>query len=168
MAAALNSWPLWVRKTTPCPGGYTREADWFHQWTFANMPRIALHHWSSWKKCKRLKDAKKCYSGQKKHQTIKNTVISHKSGRNILFVGKSQPGRSQEKKMANEDIPVFPAGSRLWPDTGYRGYLPAGVVIIINLARSWKTKKVVQKISLLIERSRPSGFRGRCYWSSQA
>ena len=32
--------------------------------------------------------------------------------------------------MANEEIPVFPAGSLLWLDTGYQGYLPAAVIMI--------------------------------------
>jgi len=70
---------------------------------------------------------KQGYSGQKKRHRIKNTVISNQSGGNILFVGKSHPGCSQDKKMANEDIPIFPTGSRLWPDTGYQGYLTAAV-----------------------------------------
>jgi len=84
---------------------------------------------------------KQGYSGQKKRHRIKNTVISNKNGGNILFVGKSHPGCSQDKKMANEDIPVFPAGSRLWPDTGYQGYLPAAVIMTYQPRKKLKNKE---------------------------
>ena len=73
---------------------------------------------------------------------IKNTVISHKSGGNILFIGKSHPGWTHDQKMANEDIPVFPAGSLLWPDTGYQGYLPAGVIMTYQPGKKLKNKTV--------------------------
>ena len=43
--------------------------------------------------------------------------------------------------MANEDIPVFPAGSRLWPDTGYQGYLPAGVIMTYQPRKKLKNKE---------------------------
>ena len=62
---------------------------------------------------------KQGHSGQKKRHRIKNTVLSNQSGGNILFVGKSHPGCSHHKKMSNEEIPIFPTGSLLWPDTGY-------------------------------------------------
>ena len=84
---------------------------------------------------------KQGYSGKKKRHTIKNTVISHKSGGNILFVGKSHPGCTQDKKMAKEDIPVFPAGSLLGPDTGYQGYLPAGVIMTYQPRKKLKNKE---------------------------
>ena len=84
---------------------------------------------------------KQGYSGQKKRHRIKNTVISNQSGGNILFIGKSHPSCSHHKKMANEDIPVFPAGSRLWPDTGYQGYLPAAVIMIYQPEKRLKKQR---------------------------
>ena len=61
--------------------------------------------------------------------------------------------------MANEDIPVFPAGRRLWPDTGYQGYLPAAVIMTYQPGMKLKTEKVGQKISLLIDKLLLSGLR---------
>ena len=43
--------------------------------------------------------------------------------------------------MANEDIPVFAAGSRLWQETGYQGYLPAGVIMTYQPRKKLKNKK---------------------------
>ena len=101
---------------------------------------------------------KQGYSGQKKRHRIKNTVISSKSGHNILFVGKSHPGWTHHKKMANEGILVFPAGRLLWPDTGYQGYLPAAVIMTYQLRKKLKNKKAGPKISLSIEKFLPSGM----------
>jgi len=89
----------------------------------------------------RLGQAKKGYSGQKKCHTVKNTVISHQSGGNVLFVGNSHPGWTHHKKMANEDILVFPDGSRLWPDTGYQGYLPVAVIMIYQPEKRLKNRE---------------------------
>ena len=43
--------------------------------------------------------------------------------------------------MANEDIPVFPAGSLLWPGTGCRGYLPTGVIMTYQPGRKLKNQE---------------------------
>ena len=94
------------------------------------------------------KAQKQGYSGQKKHHRIKNTVLSNQSGGNILFIGKSHPGCSHHKKMANEEIPIFPVGSLLWPDNGCQGYLPAAVIMTYQPGMKLKTEKVGQKISL--------------------
>ncbi len=84
---------------------------------------------------------KKRYSGKKKRHTIKNTVLSNTSGSKILFVGKSYPGCTHDKKMADKDIPFFPFGSVLWQDTGYQGYLPPGVVKAHQPLKKLKNKE---------------------------
>jgi len=95
------------------------------------------------------KAQKQGYSGQKKRHRIKNTVLSNQSGGNILFIGKSHPGCSHHKKMANEEIPIFPVGSLLWPDNGCQGYLPAAVIMTYQPGMKLKTEKVGQKIKSL-------------------
>ena len=50
--------------------------------------------------------------------------------------------------MANEEIPIFPVGSLLWPDNGCQGYLPAAVIMTYQPGMKLKTEKVGQKISL--------------------
>jgi len=47
--------------------------------------------------------------------------------------------------MVNEEIPVFPAVSRLWPDMGYQGYLPAAVIMTYQLRKKLKNKKAGPK-----------------------
>ena len=61
--------------------------------------------------------------------------------------------------MVNEEIPVFPAVSLLWPDMGYQGYLPATVIMTYQLRKKLKNKKAGPKISLSIEKFLPSGLR---------
>jgi len=51
--------------------------------------------------------------------------------------------------MANEEIPIFPAGSLLWPDNGCQGYLPAAVIMTYQPGMKLKTEKVGQKIKSL-------------------
>ena len=36
-------------------------------------------------------------------------------------------GKKHDKKLADEQDPPFPKGSRLWQDTGFQGYEPQGV-----------------------------------------
>ena len=78
-----------------------------------------------------------------KRSAIRLKILSSaiESGRNILFVGKSHPGWTHDEKMANEDIPVLPAGSLLWQDTGYQGYLPAGVIMTYQPRKKLKNKE---------------------------
>ena len=58
-----------------------------------------------------------------------------------MLVGENHPGCTHSKKMANEDIPVFAAGSRLWQETGYQGYLPAGVIMTYQPRKKLKNKE---------------------------
>ena len=43
--------------------------------------------------------------------------------------------------MSNEEIPIFPTGSLLWPDTGYQGYLPAAVIMTYQPGKKLKNKE---------------------------
>ena len=75
----------------------------------------------------RPKDAerqKSHYSGKKKRHTVKNTVINDKKTKKIKALGKTHPGKTHDKKMAEEDEIFFPEDSSLWKDTGYQGYEP--------------------------------------------
>ena len=70
---------------------------------------------------------RKHYSGKKKRHTVKNTVITDADTKKIVFLGKTFPGSTHDKTMADEDKAPFPPGSKLWKDTGYQGYEPEGV-----------------------------------------
>ena len=44
--------------------------------------------------------------------------------------------------MANEEIPIFPTGSLLWPDNGCQGYLPAAVIMTYQPGMKLKNREV--------------------------
>lgn len=68
------------------------------------------------------------YSGKKRHHTVKNNVITHKPTKKIKALSPTAPGKKHDKKMADEAQYRFPAGSKLWKDTGFQGYEPEGVI----------------------------------------
>lgn len=73
-------------------------------------------------------DRKTYYSGKKKAHTVKNNIISERSG-NVLFLSDTYEGKKHDKKIADEEGYPFPNGSTLWQDTGFQGFAPVGVII---------------------------------------
>ena len=67
---------------------------------------------------------KKNYSGKKKRHTVKNNVITDKRTKKVKYLGDTHEGKKHDKKMADEEDPPFPPGSKLWKDTGFQGYDP--------------------------------------------
>lgn len=68
------------------------------------------------------------YSGKKKRHTVKNNVINHKPTKKIKALSPTEPGKIHDKKLADQEQYRFPAGSKLWKDTGFQGYEPDGVI----------------------------------------
>lgn len=67
------------------------------------------------------------YSGKKKRHTRKNNVISDKRTRKIKALSHTVEGKRHDKKLADEQDLKFPAGSKLWKDTGFQGYEPPDI-----------------------------------------
>jgi hypothetical protein len=67
------------------------------------------------------------YSGKKKRHTVKNNVISDKRTGKIKVLSPTCEGKKHDKKLAEEQDVRFPAGSKLWKDTGFQGYEPQAV-----------------------------------------
>ncbi len=67
------------------------------------------------------------YSGKKKRHTVKNIVISDKNTKEIKVLSKTCEGKKHDKTLADEERYAFPEGSKLFKDTGFQGYEPAGV-----------------------------------------
>ncbi|MCP4664837.1 MAG: transposase, partial [Deltaproteobacteria bacterium] len=67
---------------------------------------------------------KKNYSDKKKRHTVKNNVIVNKRTRKIKGLSATCEGKKHDKKLADEQELRFPAGSKLWKDTGFQGYEP--------------------------------------------
>jgi len=76
-----------------------------------------------------------CYSGKKKRHTLKSTIITDRTGRQIVFLGETTAGSRHDKCLVEEDAPPFPPGSRVPSDSGYQGYTVDGASIITPLKK---------------------------------
>lgn len=76
-----------------------------------------------------------CYSGKKKTHTVKNTIVTDRTGRHIVFVGETTAGSRHDKRLAEDDAPPFPPGSYVPSDSGYQGLTVAGVTVLTPLKK---------------------------------
>jgi hypothetical protein len=67
------------------------------------------------------------YSGKQKRHTVKNVVIVERRTRKIKALSRTRPGKTSDKRIADEEDYHFPARSKLWKDTGFQGYEPPNV-----------------------------------------
>jgi hypothetical protein len=67
------------------------------------------------------------YSGKKKRHTVKNVVISDRRTRKIKALSRTRPGKTSDKRTADDEEYRFPARSKLYKDTGFQGYEPPKV-----------------------------------------
>lgn len=72
-------------------------------------------------------ERKEYYSGKKKTFTVKNNLITQRGGK-VLFLSDTYEGKKHEKAICDQENYEFPEGSKLWKDTGFQGYEPAGVI----------------------------------------
>jgi hypothetical protein len=69
------------------------------------------------------------YSGKKKRHTLKNIVVIDADG-HILLLTLTCEGKKHDKKAADEAGYQLPEGSQLGQDTGFQGFVMAGVSLI--------------------------------------
>src|SRR5213078_3125762 len=65
------------------------------------------------------------YSGRKKKHCDKNVVIVNTQGKRIDYLGRTCPGKTHDKKMADDEGISYPPAGTLYKDTGFQGYEPA-------------------------------------------
>src|SRR5436305_11958946 len=65
------------------------------------------------------------YSGRKKKHCDKNVVIVNTRGKRIDYLSQTYPGKTHDKKIADEEGIAYPAEATLNKDTGFQGYEPA-------------------------------------------
>src|SRR4051794_17416959 len=65
------------------------------------------------------------YSGRKKQHCDKNVVIVNTRGKRIDYLSQTYPGKTHEKRIADEEGISYPPGATLYKDTGFQGYEPA-------------------------------------------
>ena len=78
--------------------------------------------------CRPLNNEKqrKYQSGKKKRHTVENNVIVSVGGRKIRYPCGTCEGKKHDKKICDEENPVFPKGIILPEDSGFQGYEPEG------------------------------------------
>jgi hypothetical protein len=69
------------------------------------------------------------YSGKKKRHTVKNTLVTNKQGRRVIYLGRTAEGKRHDKSLVEEDAPPFPEGSRIEVDSGYQGWQVEGAEV---------------------------------------
>lgn len=65
------------------------------------------------------------YSGKKKTHCDKNLVLLDLDSKRIEFLSRTYPGKTHDKKMADQEPIAYPPGAELHKDTGFQGYEPA-------------------------------------------
>lgn len=67
------------------------------------------------------------YSGKKKTHCDKNLVIVNTQSKRVAYLGPTQVGKVNDKKMADDEHITYPRRARLRKDTGFQGYEPSRV-----------------------------------------
>lgn len=75
------------------------------------------------------------YSGKKKRHTVKNTVVTDRNGRRIVYLGTTVRGSTHDKTQAEADAPPFPPDSHGAADLGYQGYSPPNLRLTLPLKK---------------------------------
>ena len=65
------------------------------------------------------------YSGKKKTHCDKNVVLLNVRSKRIGFLSRTYPGKTHDKKIADQEGICYPPGAELYKDTGFQGYEPA-------------------------------------------
>lgn len=74
------------------------------------------------------------YSGKKKAHTDKNIVIVQTRSQRVAYLGPTWPGKTHDKKAADQERIAYPRRTVLRKDTGFQGYEP-------NVYESLQAKK---------------------------
>jgi hypothetical protein len=64
------------------------------------------------------------YTGKKKTHTDKNVVIANVQSKRIGFLSGTYPGKTHDKKVADQEDISYPPETVLYKDTGFQGYEP--------------------------------------------
>lgn len=68
------------------------------------------------------------YSGKKKTHTDKNLLLVNEGTGKVAYLSPTGPGKTHDKKLADEAAIRYPCNATLDKDTGFQGYEPEGVI----------------------------------------
>jgi len=77
------------------------------------------------------------YSGKKHAHTVKNNVIATLDDRQVRYLSATYHGKTQDKKICDQEEPTFPQDTVLYQDKGFQGYAPEGIIIRQPLKKPW-------------------------------
>ena len=69
------------------------------------------------------------YSGRKKTHSDTNVVIANRKTKRIGYLSQTYVGKTQDKKVVDQERIAYPQGAKLYQDTGFQGYAPRGCEI---------------------------------------
>jgi hypothetical protein len=98
-------------------------------WVWEGTPALALD--GTERRRQRPTDStrhKAHYSGKKKAHTDKNLLLVNETTRTVVYLGPTMPGKTHDKKAADEATLTYLTKATLDQDTGFQGYEPAGGV----------------------------------------
>jgi len=80
------------------------------------------------------------YSGRKKMHSDKNVVIANLRTKRIGYLSQTYVGKTQDKKIVDQERIAYPRGARLYKDTSFQSYEP-------RVCQTYQPKKSHAKVS---------------------
>lgn len=68
------------------------------------------------------------YSGKKKTHTDKNILLVNANNSKVVYLSETLPGKTHDKKAADQAQIAYPVAATLDKDSGFQGYEPPGVL----------------------------------------
>lgn len=96
------------------------------------------------------------YSGKKKAHSDKNVVIVHTRSKRVAYLGPTCPGKTHDKKAADQERIAYPRRTVLRKDTGFQGYEP-NVQTSLQAKKSRVARNLPQARNATTARYRASG-----------
>jgi len=108
------------------------------------------------------------YSGKKKTHTDKNVLVASATDEQVLFLSGTYPGKTHDKRIADEEHLTYPPGTILYKDTAFQGYEPP-----VQKTCQAKKKAAGRRANGRRERRQPqvgaaAGPRGACHRGGEA
>jgi len=100
---------------------------WPSKWRFVTPSILPLMEPRGLFSAQPIRLSKKTSTVVKKKHTVKNNLIGDIEDRLVRYLSETYPGRIHDKRICDNEEPVFPPGCGLFKDTGFQGYEPEGV-----------------------------------------
>ena len=76
-----------------------------------------------------VKTKEEYYNGKKHVHPMKNNVIAGVADKHIYYLSATQVGKTQDKKICDEEPLHYAPNTILYQDQGFQGHAPAEVIV---------------------------------------